>query len=46
MAPCKQCGAGTQLYSNGVPICLACADALVAKPELTPNDVQLKLPHE
>jgi len=44
MATCKQCGAETELYSNGVPVCLACA-AASAKSETTANDVQLSLPH-
>ena len=26
MASCSQCGVDTQLYSNGTPICLACAE--------------------
>jgi hypothetical protein len=46
MATCKQCGAGTQLYSNGIPICLACSDHLEAKTKPATNDVQLSLPHE
>ena len=42
MATCKHCGDETELYSNGIPICLACA----AKFAPTSNDVQLGLPHE
>jgi hypothetical protein len=45
MATCKQCGAETELYSNGVPVCLACTAASAAKSESTTNDVQLSLPH-
>ena len=26
MAKCVYCGAETQLYSSGVPVCLACAE--------------------
>jgi hypothetical protein len=27
MAKCSNCGAETQLYEYGVPICMKCADA-------------------
>ena len=30
MTTCVYCGAGTQLYSNGIPICLACVEDLDA----------------
>ena len=52
MATCNRCGAEAQLYDNGYPMCTACLAALLAKPfevqknYLTPNDVQLGLPHE
>ena len=45
MATCNQCGAGTELYTNGIPVCFACAAASAAKSEPTANDVQLTLPH-
>ena len=45
MATCKQCGAETELYSNGIPVCLACVATWGAKSEPTANDVQLSLPH-
>jgi hypothetical protein len=31
MARCSVCGAETRLYSNGVPLCNACSDALAAE---------------
>ncbi len=31
MANCKYCGAETQLYSLGEPICIKCADQLEQK---------------
>jgi hypothetical protein len=45
MAACKRCGAETQLYSNGVPLCIPCSDGVAEKATPTPNDVQLRLPH-
>jgi hypothetical protein len=42
MAICHRCGAETQLYSNGIPICLACSDAADAKSKPAQNDVQLR----
>jgi hypothetical protein len=50
MATCYHCGAETQLYDMGFPICIACSNASPAKPaekiELMQNDVQLQLPHD
>ena len=49
MAACKRCGAETQLHSRGIPICVACSEALEAKTALTPdipNEVHLGLPHD
>jgi|HubBroStandDraft_6_1064221.scaffolds.fasta_scaffold60902_3 hypothetical protein len=52
MATCNRCGAETQLYDIGYPICTACSADSLAKPVdvekmyLTPNDVKLGLPHE
>jgi hypothetical protein len=51
MASCYRCSAETQLYDNGMPVCLSCADAPVPiKPNweitLLPNDTQLGLPHD
>jgi hypothetical protein len=50
MATCYRCGAEIQQYDTGYPICIACLDASPAKPaekiKLTPNDVQLRLPHD
>jgi len=31
MAKCSRCGAETQLFDNGVPICLPCASAQEAQ---------------
>jgi hypothetical protein len=31
MAPCAYCGTETQLYENGVPICLKCSDERESK---------------
>jgi len=33
MAMCHQCGAETQTYSNGVPICISCSDTSASKPK-------------
>ncbi len=49
MATCKRCGAETQLYSHGVPLCVACSNGLTAKAKASsdvPNEVNLGLPHE
>jgi hypothetical protein len=49
MADCKRCGAETQLHSHGIPICVACSEALEVKTALTPdipNEVHLGLPHD
>jgi hypothetical protein len=52
MATCNRCGAETQLYDTGYPICTSCSAVSLAKPlEVekmypTSNDVQLGLPHE
>jgi hypothetical protein len=52
MATCSRCGAETQLYDAGYPICTACSDGSLAKTVevdemyLAPNDVKLGLPHE
>jgi hypothetical protein len=45
MAACKRCGAETQLYSNGVPLCIPCSDGVAVKATATLNDIQLSLPH-
>src|ERR1700691_3888671 len=45
MAACKRCGAETQLYSSGVPVCIPCSDGAAAKATPTPSDVQLSPPH-
>jgi hypothetical protein len=31
MAKCAKCGAETELFDRGVPICTACSDAMEAK---------------
>ena len=36
MAACTYCGAETQLYANGVPICLKCSDDLENKAKKKP----------
>jgi hypothetical protein len=45
MAKCQRCGTETQLYFNGIPICLNCSDDASdvsdAKPKSVQNDVQL-----
>jgi len=41
MATCRTCGAATQLYANDIPICLACVDALEAKPKPIQNGLQV-----
>ena len=33
MAKCSRCGADTQMYSNGIPICISCSDSFAAKPK-------------
>jgi hypothetical protein len=40
MATCKRCGAETQFYSNGVPLCIPCSDGVAVKATPIPNDVQ------
>jgi hypothetical protein len=40
MAKCHRCGAETQLYVSGVPVCLACVDL----PQGKRNDTQEKTP--
>jgi hypothetical protein len=42
MAICHRCGFETQLCSNGIPICLACADAADVKSKPAQNDAQLR----
>jgi hypothetical protein len=37
MAKCIKCGADTQLFDRGVPICLACSDAMEAKRNPSPD---------
>jgi hypothetical protein len=32
MASCSRCGAETELYDSGVPVCLACADREAKRP--------------
>jgi hypothetical protein len=46
MEICERCGAETQLYFNGIPICIACSPASDESPKPISNDVQLSLPHE
>jgi len=41
MAACAHCGAETELYENGVPICLKCADERQPKPK-PPNSDQIR----
>ena len=36
MAACAHCGAETELYSSGVPICLKCSDARESKAKKKP----------
>ena len=36
MAACAYCGAETELYENGVPICLKCSDERETKPPKKP----------
>ena len=50
MATCNRCGAETQRYDTGYPICTACKDAALAEPaeniNPTQNDESLRLTHE
>ena len=38
MAKCSRCGAETKMFVNGIPMCLACSEALAAKTKQEPND--------
>jgi hypothetical protein len=50
MATCNRCGAETQLYDTGYPICIACSNNSLAKPaedvDLTANNALMRLTHE
>jgi hypothetical protein len=41
MAACAHCGAETELYNNGVPICLKCSD--VQEPKRKPPATQQQI---
>jgi hypothetical protein len=38
MAKCSRCGADTQMYSSGVPICISCSDIFTVKPKPSAKD--------
>ena len=42
MAPCACCGAETELYENGVPICLRCSDERQAKRKPPATEQQVR----
>ena len=42
MAACAYCGAETELYENGVPICLKCSDAREAKRKPPATEQQVR----
>ena len=42
MAACAYCGAETELYESGVPICLKCSDAREAKRKPPATDQQIR----
>ena len=50
MATCNRCGAETQLYDTGYPICIACSNTVLRNPDenidLTENNAPLGLAHE
>jgi hypothetical protein len=50
MATCNRCGAETQLYDTGYPICIACSNISFAKPaenvDLTEDDAPMRLTHD
>jgi hypothetical protein len=50
MATCNRCGAETQLYDTGHPICIACSNAVAPNSgeniDATDNDAPLGLAHE
>jgi hypothetical protein len=50
MTICTRCGAETQLYDMGYPICAACLNTSLSKPaenvDLTNDDAPLRLTHD
>jgi hypothetical protein len=48
MAECAYCKAKTELYENGTPICVVCAEARAATPRasLTESQIRLRLLEE
>lgn len=42
MTDCKICGAETELFLNGTPLCLACSAASSAPPEAATNTVRVQ----
>ena len=42
MAACAYCGAETELYENGVPICLKCSDERDAKHRIRPPTHEIR----
>lgn len=42
MAACAYCGAETELYENGVPICLKCSDEREAKRKPTARATEIR----
>jgi hypothetical protein len=46
MAKCVYCGSETELYVNGVPVCLSCSDAPKRKPPAPQQETRNKLLQE
>ena len=46
MAKCVYCGSETELYVNGVPVCLSCSDTARRKPPASQQETRNKLLQE
>jgi hypothetical protein len=44
MSKCLNCGADTQLFDNGLPICIKCAEKVEAMRKVNEKEESKKLP--